>query len=112
MAELPRGTVTFLFTDVEQSTRLLAELGAVAYGQALEEHRQRLREAFGARRAWNASSAEESVRSIRWCCSVARLVTLPATNPPSSTTSAMGTSSTRRRVSAPLPAEAYRAAAP
>ena len=39
MAELPRGTVTFLFTDVEQSTRLLAELGADAYGNALEEHR-------------------------------------------------------------------------
>lgn len=48
MAELPSGTVTFLFTDVEQSTRLLAELGADVYGQALEEHRQRLREAFRA----------------------------------------------------------------
>jgi predicted ATPase/class 3 adenylate cyclase len=46
MAGLPSGTVTFLFTDVEQSTRLLAELGADAYGQALEEHRERLREAF------------------------------------------------------------------
>jgi predicted ATPase/class 3 adenylate cyclase len=48
MAELPSGTVTFLFTDVEQSTRLLVELGADAYGQALEEHRNRLREAFQA----------------------------------------------------------------
>ena len=48
MAELPRGTVTFLFTDVEQSTRLLAELGADAYGNALEEHRSRLRKAFRA----------------------------------------------------------------
>src|SRR5580765_5184029 len=46
MAELPRGTVTFLFTDVEQSTRLLAEIGADAYGNALEEHRNRLRKAF------------------------------------------------------------------
>jgi hypothetical protein len=27
MPELPTGTVTFLFTDVEGSTRLLAELG-------------------------------------------------------------------------------------
>ena len=25
--ELPRGTVTFLFTDIEGSTRLLAQLG-------------------------------------------------------------------------------------
>src|SRR5947208_15393490 len=48
MAALPSGTVTFLFTDIEQSTRLLAELGADAYGQALEEHRERLREAFRA----------------------------------------------------------------
>jgi predicted ATPase/class 3 adenylate cyclase len=48
MAELPRGTVTFLFTDVEQSTRLLADLGADAYGNALEEHRGRLRNAFRA----------------------------------------------------------------
>jgi predicted ATPase/class 3 adenylate cyclase len=47
MVERPRGTVTFLFTDIEQSTRLLAELGADAYGRALEEHRDRLREAFG-----------------------------------------------------------------
>jgi class 3 adenylate cyclase len=35
--ELPSGTVTFLFTDVEGSTRLLHELGADAYAQALEE---------------------------------------------------------------------------
>src|SRR5262249_36196907 len=37
-----------LFTDVEQSTRLLAELGADVYGEALEEHVRRLREAFQA----------------------------------------------------------------
>jgi predicted ATPase/class 3 adenylate cyclase len=48
MADLPRGTVTFVFTDVEGSTRLLAELGADAYGRLLEEHRRRLREAFRA----------------------------------------------------------------
>ena len=29
--DLPTGTVTFLFTDVEGSTRLLHELGAEAY---------------------------------------------------------------------------------
>jgi class 3 adenylate cyclase len=38
-AELPTGTVTFLFTDVEGSTRLLHELGAEGYGRALAEHR-------------------------------------------------------------------------
>src|SRR5215213_3942617 len=46
MRELPRGTVTFLFTDVEGSTRLLHELGAEAYAEELGEHRRVLREAF------------------------------------------------------------------
>jgi predicted ATPase/class 3 adenylate cyclase len=46
VAELPRGTVTFLFTDIEGSTRLLDELGAEKYGNALAEHRRALREAF------------------------------------------------------------------
>ncbi|MGH8927282.1 MAG: adenylate/guanylate cyclase domain-containing protein [Acidimicrobiia bacterium] len=44
--DLPSGTVTFLFTDIEGSTKLLRELGAVAYTQALLEHRRVLREAF------------------------------------------------------------------
>jgi predicted ATPase len=44
--ELPRGTVTFLFTDVEGSTRLLHELGAEVYADALVKHRRVLREAF------------------------------------------------------------------
>jgi class 3 adenylate cyclase len=45
MAELPTGTVTFLFTDIEGSTRLLQELGD-GYADALAEHRRVLREAF------------------------------------------------------------------
>ena len=45
MRELPSGTVTFLFTDIEGSTRLLHELGD-AYAEALAEHRRTLREAF------------------------------------------------------------------
>ena len=43
--DLPTGTVTFLFTDVEGSTRLLHELGADAYAEALAEHRRVIREA-------------------------------------------------------------------
>ena len=43
---LPTGTITFVFTDVEGSTRLLNELGADAYADALAEHRRALREAF------------------------------------------------------------------
>jgi len=43
---LPSGTVTFLFTDIEGSTRLLHDLGAEGYAAALVEHRRILREAF------------------------------------------------------------------
>jgi predicted ATPase/class 3 adenylate cyclase len=46
MGQLPAGTVTFLFTDIEGSTRLLDDLGAEAYASALAEHRRVLREAF------------------------------------------------------------------
>jgi predicted ATPase/class 3 adenylate cyclase len=44
--ELPTGAVTFLFTDVEGSTRLLHDLGD-GYAKVLAEHRRALREAFG-----------------------------------------------------------------
>ena len=46
MRELPSGTVTFLFTDIEGSTRLLHELGDETYAEALAEHRRVLRDAF------------------------------------------------------------------
>jgi predicted ATPase len=45
--ELPAGTVTFLFTDVEGSTKLLDRLGAERYAEALAEHSRVLRDAFG-----------------------------------------------------------------
>jgi class 3 adenylate cyclase len=44
-ADLPSGTVTFLFTDVEGSTRLLHGLGADAYAEALAKHRRVVRDA-------------------------------------------------------------------
>jgi class 3 adenylate cyclase len=44
---LPGGTVTFLFTDIEGSTRLLQELGD-DYGQVVADHRRILRDVFGA----------------------------------------------------------------
>lgn len=47
MRELPTGTVTFLFTDIEGSTRLLRELGE-RYAALLEDHRRRLRAAVAA----------------------------------------------------------------
>jgi predicted ATPase/class 3 adenylate cyclase len=47
MPDLPGGTVTFLFTDVEGSTRLLGEHGD-DYADLLAEHRRLLRDAFSA----------------------------------------------------------------
>ena len=44
--DLPSGTVTFLFTDIEGSTRLLHALGPDRYAAALAEHRRALRNAF------------------------------------------------------------------
>jgi len=46
-ADLPTGTVTFLFTDIEGSTRLLQRLGE-RYPGTLESHQRLLREAFRA----------------------------------------------------------------
>jgi class 3 adenylate cyclase len=43
MASLPVGTVTFLFSDIEGSTRLLKRLGD-AYGELVAQHRQVIRE--------------------------------------------------------------------
>jgi class 3 adenylate cyclase len=48
MTQLPGGTVTFVFTDIEGSTQLLQELGDVDYGRASSDHRRLVRETFGA----------------------------------------------------------------
>ena len=47
MRDLPRGTVTLLFTDIEGSTRLLQSLGRERYVASLEAHRKLLRNAVG-----------------------------------------------------------------
>src|ERR1043165_5039419 len=44
MSNLPAGTVTFLFTDIEGSTRLLQQLGE-KYASLLADHERLLREA-------------------------------------------------------------------
>ena len=46
MNALPSGTITFLFTDIEGSTRLLQELGD-AYGEVVRDHRRLLRDELG-----------------------------------------------------------------
>jgi YVTN family beta-propeller protein len=46
VVELPSGTVTFLFTDVEGSTALLKQLRE-HYGEGLSAHQRLIRDAFG-----------------------------------------------------------------
>src|SRR3989442_15134936 len=43
---LPSGTLTFLFTDIEGSTKLLSALGTDRYHEVLATHTQTLRAAF------------------------------------------------------------------
>src|SRR6476646_4048301 len=43
---LPGGTVTFVFTDIEGSTRLLQQLGD-RYSEVVAAHRRILRDSFG-----------------------------------------------------------------
>jgi predicted ATPase/class 3 adenylate cyclase len=45
---LPSGTLTFVFTDIEQSTALVDKLGTTRFNDVLEEHGRTLRSAFGA----------------------------------------------------------------
>ncbi|MDQ4034375.1 MAG: hypothetical protein M3153_00450, partial [Chloroflexota bacterium] len=45
---LPTGTVTFLFSDIEGSTRLVGDIGPAEYTRLLERHNEVLRGAFAA----------------------------------------------------------------
>jgi predicted ATPase/class 3 adenylate cyclase len=47
-AGLPTGTVTFLFSDIEGSTRLLERLGTAAYSRVLDRHQRIVRAAIAA----------------------------------------------------------------
>ena len=47
MPNLPSGTVTFLFSDIEGSTSLLKRLGDATYAELLATHRRLMREIFG-----------------------------------------------------------------
>jgi class 3 adenylate cyclase len=48
MPNLPSGTVTFVFSDIEGSTALLKRLGDATYADVLRTHRRIVRETFGA----------------------------------------------------------------
>ena len=57
--ELPRGTVTFLFTDIQGSTRLLQELGD-EYAGVLAEHHRLLREVWSRHRGVEVDTAGDA----------------------------------------------------
>ena len=57
--EVPTGTVTFLFTDIEGSTQLLKQL-AGGYGEVLAEHQRILRAAFEAHGGWEVDTQGDS----------------------------------------------------
>jgi predicted ATPase/class 3 adenylate cyclase len=57
----PTGTVTFLFSDIEGSTRHLADLGSERYSAVLEQHRALLRDAFGRHAGHDFGGAGDSM---------------------------------------------------
>jgi class 3 adenylate cyclase len=62
MKSVPAGTVTFLFTDIEGSTRLLQKLGD-RYGELVAQHHRALREsaaASGGRRSMSREMRSSS----------------------------------------------------
>lgn len=59
MTEIPTGAVTFLFTDIEGSTRLVKELRET-YAEVLAEHRRLLRDAFAAHGGYEVDTQGDS----------------------------------------------------
>jgi len=58
-AERPTGTVTFLFTDIEGSTRLLKELRD-DYATALADHQRIARDALASNEGWEIDTQGDS----------------------------------------------------
>ena len=59
MTEIPTGAVTFLFTDIEGSTRLVKQLRD-RYGDVLADHRRLLRAAFAAHDGYEVDTQGDS----------------------------------------------------
>jgi class 3 adenylate cyclase len=68
--DLPAGTVTFLFTDVEGSTKLLHSLGPEGYADALAEHRRVIREACANERGVEVDTQGDAFFLLRGNCIV------------------------------------------
>ena len=63
MSALPSGTVTFLFTDIEDSTKLVRELGS-DWGAVLERQRRIIRDAVGASNGIEVDSSGDAVFAV------------------------------------------------
>jgi predicted ATPase/class 3 adenylate cyclase len=61
--DLPGGTVTFFFSDVEGSTRLATALGD-AFAEVLEDHRRVIRAAFAATNGMEVSTGGDSFFAV------------------------------------------------
>jgi class 3 adenylate cyclase len=59
MSEMPTGAVTFLFSDIEGSTRLVKQLRD-RYREVLHEHQRLLRNAFEAHRGYEVDTQGDS----------------------------------------------------
>ena len=59
MADLPSGAVTFLFSDIEGSTRLVKQLRE-RYGAVLADHQRLLRAAFTAHAGYEVDTQGDS----------------------------------------------------
>jgi predicted ATPase/class 3 adenylate cyclase len=83
---LPTGTVTFLFSDIEGSTKLLHALGSDRYAAVLAEHRRVMREAFNARGGIEVGTEGDSFfvafPSATGAVEAARAVTDPSATDP------------------------------
>jgi class 3 adenylate cyclase len=64
VATLPTGTVTFLFTDLERSTRLWEEQPEAVMRDALARHDATLRDVIGRHRGVVLSSMGDGVAAV------------------------------------------------
>jgi predicted ATPase/class 3 adenylate cyclase len=64
VADLPAGTITLLFTDIEGSTRLLHALGPAGYERVLDAHREILLAAIGAHAGHEVSVEGDAVYAV------------------------------------------------
>lgn len=64
MAQLPTGTVTFFFTDIVGSTRLLNRVGEDAFIALLDQHHRILRDAIARHDGVEVATEGDAFRGV------------------------------------------------